>query len=340
MKKTTFRSFVYGVFLFCGWLRFVLTGKNGTRAHQALVYFYCTTGGRFNQWCSAWISNRRQALPLQKRTGTLGDMSGANGQRAVAQLREKGHITFERALSDDACTRLMDFAMHTPARVRPMDGEMAAPQARMAQFDAAKPLAVRYDYRTADLLANSDVQMLMADASLLTIAEQYLGARPRVDVLSMWWHTNFHSQPDSEAAQFYHFDLDRIQWLKVFVYLTDVGADDGPHAFIEGSHAVDGIPQKFLERGYVRLSDDEVMDHYGLLRERRFVAPKGTIIVEDTRGLHKGNPVHGNSRLVLQLQFSNSLFGSVYPRSRLPAERVPELADLIARAPDVYSAFL
>jgi len=156
----------------------------------------------------------------------------------------------------------------------------------------------------------------------------------------MWWHTNFHSQPDSEAAQFYHFDLDRLKWLKIFIYLTDVGPQDGPHSFIQGSHAPGGIPQKLLDRGYVRLSDAEVLSNYGSGKEIRFSAPRGTIIVEDTRGLHKGNPVFGKSRLILQMQLSNSLFGAVYPKSRLPAKMAPELATMIRQFRDVYQAYI
>jgi hypothetical protein len=234
----------------------------------------------------------------------------------------------------------MEFALATEANVRPMDGERRPQAPKMAFYNAPSPLAVRYDYPVESLLANEDVQELMADTSLLALAEKYLGARPRLDVMSMWWHTNFHGKPDSEAAQFYHFDLDRLKWLKVFVYLTDVGMQDGPHSFVQGSHAVGGIPEHFLQKGYARLSDDEVLGHYGQQAEVTFAAPKGTIIVEDTRGLHKGNPVTGKSRLILQLQFSNSLFGTDYPKSRIPVQRTASLEARIREFPDVYRAYL
>jgi hypothetical protein len=234
----------------------------------------------------------------------------------------------------------MRFARETPALVRRMDHEPEGQPARRALFDPAKPLAVRYDYPVGALLNQADVQALLADPSLLALAQSYLGSRPRADVLSMWWHTNFHDRPDSEAAQFYHFDLDRIKWLKVFIYLTDVGPQDGPHSFIEGSHRTGGIPDSLLRRGYVRLSDDEVLGHYGAAREVRFAAPRGTVIVEDTRGLHKGNPVSGSSRLILQLQFSNWLFGGEYAKSRIGAVVDPGLQSLMRSAPDVYSSFL
>lgn len=333
-------AIAHGVVLGFGLLKYVLLERNSVRGHRAMVYFFCRTGGRFNDWCSRLISSRWRPMALPSKAGVLGDMSGDDGQKALRQLQDKGYVTFESALSDAACERLMQFALHTPAVVRPMDGETRSVEPKMAIYDASKPQAVRYDYSVNDLLANRDVQLLLSDGSLLALAEMYLNARPRFDVLSMWWHTNFHSRPDSEAAQFYHFDLDRLKWLKVFVYITDVGSDDGPHSFIEGSHAPGGIPQNLLNKGYARLSDAEVLSNYGSDKEIRFAAPRGTIIVENTRGLHKGNAVSGNSRLILQLQLSNSLFGAVYPKNRLPAKQTPELVKMIRQSEDVYQAYL
>jgi hypothetical protein len=338
--RRLFYQTAHGLLFLLGVFKYTLIGKNSIRSHRAMVYLFCRTGGWFNDLGSRLISSRWRPMVLPFKVGLLGDMSGTDGQKALLQLKDKGYLTFEGALPLDVCERLMQFALHTPAVVRPMDGGARSAEPKTAIYDVSKPLAVRYDYLANDLLANQDIQLLMADASLLALAEMYLNARPRFDVLSMWWHTNFQAQPDSEAAQFYHFDLDRLKWLKVFIYLTDVGPLDGPHSFIEGSHAPGGIPQKFLDKGYVRLSDEEVLSNYAAGKEIRFSAPRGTIIVEDTRGLHKGNAVSGNSRLILQLQLSNSLFGAVYPKSRFPSTRTPELEAMIQRVGDVYSAYL
>lgn len=339
MKKIIY-TVAHAAFLVFGSFLYLLAGRNIQRAHSAMVYFFCNSGGRFNEWASSLISRFHRPLGLASKTGVLGDMSGQAGQEALAQLRTQGYFVKEQALPQDMCNRLMAFAMETRASVRPMDGEPRPETPKMALFEPSKPQAVRYDYPVEALLAHADVQQLMADPSLLALAEMYLDARPRLDVMSMWWHTHFHDKPDSEAAQFYHFDLDRLKWLKVFVYLTDVGPLDGPHSFIQGSHVPGGIPDHFLKRGYVRLSDEEVIPHYGQTSEIRFAAPRGTIIVEDTRGLHKGNPVSGNSRLILQLQFSNSLFGTNYPKTCIPAQRTAALDGRLREVPDVYQAYL
>jgi hypothetical protein len=155
----------------------------------------------------------------------------------------------------------------------------------------------------------------------------------------MWWHTNYHKQPDSHAAQFFHFDMDRIKWLKIFVYLTDVLPENGPHSFVKGSHRSGGIPPRLLLRGYERLTDEEVRQCYSDDTCLALSAPRGSIIVEDTRGLHKGANVRGAPRLVLQLQLSNTLFGAKYPRARITRVQDPSLKKMLSLAPAIYSQY-
>jgi hypothetical protein len=320
-------------------IQYARTGRTAPWAHLALVQLFCASGGRFNDLLTRVIGWRSKPLDIDAPVGVLGDMRSASMSSNVKALRERGYAVFPDVLPKEMCERLMRFALETPALVRRMDHEPEGAPPRLARFDPDRPLAVRYDYPVDALLNEADVQALLADPSLLALAQAYLGSRPRADVLSMWWHTGFHSQPDSEAAQFYHFDLDRIKWLKVFIYLTDVGPSDGPHSFIAGSHKTGGIPAAMLRKGYVRLDDAEVLEHYGAERQVEFAAPRGTLIVEDTRGLHKGKAVSGSSRLILQLQFSNSLFGARYPKATMREVKHPALSRMVARAPDVYAQY-
>ncbi|MFZ5507783.1 MAG: phytanoyl-CoA dioxygenase family protein [Pseudomonadota bacterium] len=325
-----------------GWVMFRLTRKTPAYSYQALIRLFCRSGGAANDRISNWISlcNRTQ-IDFTGLVGVLGSVERATLLGQVATLREKGFLVFPSALSSEICDRMMLFARDTPATVRRMDGQPATAP-RSERCDPLHPKAVRYDYSAQALLHNEDVQGLLADPTLIAIAQEYLGCLPRADVLSMWWHTNFHSQPDSEAAQLYHFDMDRIRWLKVFIYLTDVGPADGAHSFIQGSHRTGAISPELLSKGYVRLSDEEVIRHFGEGNRVDFCAPRGTVIVEDTRGLHKGNVVqpHGHSRLMLQMQFSNSLFGAEITRTAIHDIVNPALKDLVRKFPGLYEQYL
>ena len=161
-----------------------------------------------------------------------------------------------------------------------------------------------------------------------------------MDVLGMWWHTPFSDRPDSEAAQYFHFDMDRPKWLKFFIYLTDVETTSGPHTFIAGSHKTESIPSSLLSKGYARLTDEEVKNAFDEKDIIEFAAPRGTIIAEDTRGLHKGKHVQKGDRLILQLQFSNSLFGGYYPKAKMDNVLCQNLKNSIEKFPKLYGAFL
>jgi hypothetical protein len=324
-----------------GFVCYWCTGRTPGFAHQALIWLFCITRGRSNDLLSRIVSRFRPQVAIGSPVGVLGDLSGGRLQDHVKRLREDGFVVFERALPAAACDRLMQFAQRTQSHVRRMDGQLRTAEAAVALFDPDRLLAVRYDYAAGVLLDNSDVQSLLADRSILALAQEYLQCQPVADVLNMWWHTNYSAQPDAEAAQFFHFDMDRIKWLKVFVYLTEVGPDNGPHSFVRGSHRTDGIPSRLLLRGYQRLTDEEVQDAYaggGACLE--LSAPRGSIIVEDTRGLHKGANVRGAPRLILQLQFSNGLFGATYPRARMTRASDASLQEMLLRAPAIYRQYI
>lgn len=307
------------------------TGATPPDAYQSFVRLFCLTGGFSNHLVSRFT--RAPDIPAIEPDAALFKGAGIGSvEAAVSALRSDGYAVLESALPADLCDRLLAFALHARARVRGSAGER--------RYNRAAPEGVRYDLYPEDVINQPDVQSLMADGFLLRIAQQYLGATPLADVTSMWWHTAFSRIPDSDAAQFYHFDLDRPRWLKVFCYLTDVDADNGPHCFVRGSHRDLGIPWSLRSKGYVRLGDEEVEAAFGKDRLIRFLAPRATVILEDTRGLHKGLHVTAGDRLMLQLQFSDSLFGGTYPAVAFRRPTSSRMEARLDQYTTIYSNYL
>lgn len=327
--------------LLCGWILYVFGRKTPDSAYQAMIRLFCRTGGQSNDFLTGlvWIFGRKAALP--KPSGELGVSTSAEAERIADCIRRDGYYMFDQLLPADLCDRLLEFSLQTPATVRPAKDEAtpAGMKCRKIIYGRRNPLGVRYDFSADDVLNCPDVQHLMASASILCVAQSYLKSTPVADVVSMWWHTAFSDQPDEEAAQFFHFDMDRIKWLKFFIYLTDVGRDNGPHCFVRGSHRTQGIPSNLLSKGYSRLSNEEVHAHYPGDHILQFLAPRGTVIVEDTRGLHKGLEVRSGDRLMLQIQFSNSLFGGFYAPSSFRT-MIPELRRMAQTYPRIYRNYL
>jgi hypothetical protein len=324
--------------LLCGLFVYILTKKTPNFGYKSMIHLFCLTGGLSNDLLSRAIGFCKKPYAFGKVQGVLGDLTAAEQTKIVGNLRQHGFHVFADRLSDELCEQLLEFATTQPCKMRPMSGQDTA-VARLVVYPRSAPQTVRYDFSTQDLLNNPQVQGLLADLSFAAIAQDYLQARPKIDVLSMWWHTAYSDKPDKDAAQFFHFDMDRPKWVKFFIYLTDVSADNGPHVFVQGSHKTAAIPATMLDKGYARLTDEEVETHFGRKNIVEFVAPRGTIIAEDTRGLHKGKHVKQDDRLILQIQFSNSLFGTNYPRARFPANLSEMLDSAKSRFSDLYAIF-
>lgn len=334
------RGLLHSTRLAVGFAVYLIFNKTPAFAYQSMVGLFCLTRGRSNDFISRAISFFDPPLLLSNPSGILGDMADNKQLHSVSStLREQGYYVFQNRLPDDLCDRLLYYASTLTCTMQPMDGKRSEnPVATTYHRNA--PQAVRYDFDAQNLLNNHDVQKILADMSFVAVAQEYLGAKPVIDVLSMWWHTAFSDKPDMAAAQYYHFDMDRPKWLKFFIYLTDVETTNGPHTFVAGSHKTGGIPSNLLRKGYARLTDDEVKEFFDEKSIIEFVAPRGTIIAEDTRGLHKGKHVENGDRLILQVQFSNSLFGGYYPKARMGNDLCAELKNSVEKNPELYAAYL
>jgi hypothetical protein len=340
MIRAALRFLFHWLRLGVGWAAYLLTGRSPAFAYQSLVLLFCRSGGASNDALSRRISRARPAYRFPDAAGVLGDLSGQNLAEFTGRLDRDGYCVFPVLLPEAICQRLTEFALRQPSVIRRDESGSAAGGARVAYAeDRAAPRGVSYDFGQNEILANRDVQALLCDRSLLSVAQSYLRAQPMADVLAFWWNTAFNAAPSEASAQYFHFDMDRVKWLKFFFHLSDVGPESGPHSFVRGSHRTGGIPERLLAKGYARLRDDDVRDCYPASDFVEFQAPRGTILAEDTRGLHKGKVVTRGDRLILQLQFSSSLFGATYPKSRLPAEVEPGLRQALAAYPRIYAAF-
>ena len=143
---------------------------------------------------------------------------------------------------------------------------------------------------------------IASSPDIIRIATEYLGVAPILNHPGSWF--SFPVKKVSKgSAKNWHWDCDGIKWLKIFVYINDVNLDNGPHAFVSGSH------QNWLVNDRSsRVSEEKILDAYGQHAIKIFTAPRGTVIFEDTRGFHRGTPLLSNHRLVLEIQFNLDIF--------------------------------
>jgi hypothetical protein len=151
-------------------------------------------------------------------------------------------------------------------------------------------------YKRADLASISQIIEIANDSKILNVVTKYFGVQPTISNINCWW--SFGNRTSAKDAQYYHRDLDDYKFLKMFIYLTDVNEDCGPHIYVKGSHKSNKLKE------LRRFSDEEVNKLYDSDNIITLTKSQGNTFIEDTYGIHKGQlPVVGN-RLILQIQYS------------------------------------
>jgi len=262
--------------------------------------------------------------------------SGTSISDSAKLLREKGYFVENSFLNRNLTGAVLDYSLSNIGSYRAKDsGDGNVPNVK---FDRSNPLSVRFDYSPSTVLKCREIQEVLTNPKVLSLAQEYLGSEPILDFVAMWWHTKS-NEADKKAAQMFHFDMDRLRWVKFFFYITDVSPENGPHVFIESTHKDYGIPFSLRKKGYARLSDEDVervisRDHWV-----EFAGKAGTMIAEDTRGLHKGAHVKSGDRLLFQFQFTTTLYGEAEEPDNMvltDADMSDKLRDAIRRYPRVF----
>jgi hypothetical protein len=308
-----------------GYRRQQATGTTPRAGYRAMRKLYgCVDEGPWD----ALVARAAAEVPLLDLPADPAGLAVGRVAEVVATLRADGFAVLPDRLAPAACDELEAGARAATCTL--IEGPGHGTRAR---FDEAAPRAVRYDVGEEDAVAIPAAQRIVADESLLAVAQAYLGAAPIQDLVAMWWSAALGLDDSDAAAQRFHFDLDRLRFLKVFVFLTDVDESTGPHVYVAGSHRRG--PAALRRDG--RHGDHEVeAAHPG--RTRLLTGPRGTVFLADTLGMHNGLGLRHGHRLVFQTEYATSLFGAPYTRP-VVASPIPELAAAVARYPRTFGRF-
>ena len=155
------------------------------------------------------------------------------------------------------------------------------------------------------------------DPNLLRIAEAYLEAPPLITILTAWWSCP--SDAPLGGMQYFHHDRDDFRCLKLFVYLTDVTEETGPHQYVEGTHETEALGNRPDE--FWRWLDASHRKHEADVAEwfwfpRTITGSAGATFLEDTRGLHRGVPPKTGPRLAFEICYTmlpklNAAYGPI-----------------------------
>jgi len=176
-------------------------------------------------------------------------------------------------------------------------------------IDPQRPGASLYSVPRRLLLENQIMQRLLCDSYLLSVATRYLGVFPVVTRPDMWWDTDF--VPGNLRPRPFHVDSGCLRWLKVGINLTETTFETPHFLYVRGSHNPNKTTRQLNKRlaSRMSLSDEEVA---GVCADRivRVTAPAGSIMLADTRGIHKGELALKGHRLVVYFGLEGSAFNN------------------------------
>ncbi|MBK1659712.1 phytanoyl-CoA dioxygenase family protein [Paracraurococcus ruber] len=258
-------------------------------------YARLSPGPGFRPMRAAFYYSQRLVTRPRLRRGVAACLAAAQSLRAgrgqpdaadaatLAALHRDGIAPLRPLLPPAALREVMDWL--APRPVQGPDGPV--PLAALPEGTASAA------YALDAVLACPHLLDLANHPAVLALAEAYLGCRPTLSSIGLRWSLPRPHRCDD--VQHFHRDPDDWRFLKLFLYLTDVDARNGPHIYVHGSHR---------RGGRVRARP------YAAAEAARFGAvtpvfgPAGTCFVADTWGIHAGAVPLDRPRLLLQAQYS------------------------------------
>lgn len=228
-------------------------------------------------------------------TGASQLMDADKWQHHAAQLSKEGYSVLDKKLDEAAIEKIIAYSKtikcHDPYNdhLGEIDPNSAPEPTHLAHFNRK------------DLVDFKPIMDLANDPGVLAAAQAFLGGKPTISNVNMWW--SFGGRKQAEHAQLFHRDFDDWKFCKLFIYLTDVSATSGPHVYVSATS------QSSAFRKIRRYSDAEIEKQFGKDSIKTFVAPKGTAFLVDTYGFHKGLLPEKGNRLLFQVQYSTGPIG-------------------------------
>jgi hypothetical protein len=281
-------------------------------------------------WAPVWrgILNRRARFAhgageehLSATQGTALAGLRTNGLAVLGARDLVGGAVWERAC--DHATRLLGSA----------DVQSQVAAGRSVGIHG-KDFVVRVFGEDAALDLTSPLAQLLLSPSILTIVNAYFGFHARLQSFDVWCNLSVEESPSTTASQRWHRDYEDRQLVKLFVYLRDVGAHQGPFSFIPGTHKLGpwgGVfPSRPPEGAYP--PDGAVEDEFGDNLTVRCTGPAGTTILCDTTGLHQGGRVTTGVRELITATYASMAAIDPVPYQLADAAQVTAVPDIARRA--------
>ncbi len=236
-------------------------------------------------------------------------------------LNSDGISRYDGLLEPRQAAELCDYFMSKPVQ----DPYRKQARGFLPDSPARNPVSHIAHHDARDVVLAPYLLAVANRPDILAIASRFLGCKPTLGYLAAWW--SYHTELGAQEAENFHRDVDDWRFLKLFIYLTDVGPSNGPHVYVRTSA---GSP---LLRRIRRFDDGDVRQAFGQENIIQLTAGAGDAFLENTFGIHKGQPVMQGRRLIFQAVYSMSPL-PYGPKE--PVARADEVGPLGSGRPDPW----
>lgn len=290
--------------ILAGIVSYQKTGITPAATQNALVRAYENSSGLFQEILNKTLFKNTPSEPKKIDSTLFGPVGEDIVEQTLNEIMESGYSVFPLKLDAEIIEQLRTESQVFEYQLK--GGDLTAKE--VSGINVKQPPTCISAYAKSGCIAKNELlQKICQDELFLQLSSAYIGA-PSTAIDSTLWYTFPADKPSSDTAQLFHYDLDTIKWIKVFIYITDVDENTGPHEYVRGSHKPQNKDPEVLVRNYSRIEDDEIEKSYPGMR-RAITGSSGTVIFGDTRCFHKGNSVKKGYRLIYSPIYAPSKLG-------------------------------
>jgi hypothetical protein len=245
-------------------------------------------------WQRRFMAPERRARVADRIARRRHEPAKASAEAAAmaAALRSDVLVDLGRLLSEAQCEELCAYFSEKDV----FDGYREGSPTFKPHDPARRPDCHVAYHLPADVVGAPYLLDIANDPRILEAMHQYFGCVPMISYLAAWW--SYPTGLGPQQAENFHRDVDDWSFIKLFVYLTDVGAENGPHVYVRTSASSPRLGR------IGRFGDEEVVEAFGADKLAVQTASAGSAFLENTFGFHKGTPVERGTRLMFQAVYS------------------------------------
>ena len=236
---------------------------------------------------------RQAATRLLSKLRPRPQLAGSQGSDEAARtLEAQGQALLGEVLTLEQCRAVRDFLERQKVSDPYRDGIPG-----WLPLEAGRHPHSHVGYHEhADVVRAPHLLALANSPEILGVIERLFGCRPTISYMAAWW--SYPTGIAAQQAENFHRDIDDWAFIKLFVYLTDVDEDKGPHVYVRGSASASRA------NAIQRYQDDEIAALFPPSDIVKMTGNAGCAFLENTFGLHKGQPVKEGNRLIFQAVYS------------------------------------